>query len=338
MERVAVIIVNYNAGSMLQRCLDSLAAQRVPAHRVLVIDNASRDGSFESARELHPWAEFHQLGSNQGFARANNLAVERAADCEWVALLNPDAFPEPGWLEAFHCSAVRFVDTDAFASCMLSAGRDQIVDGAGDCYRVDGIAWPRLKGAPLSAVPRDSDEVFSACAGAGFYRRAVFLEAGGFDERFFCYYEDVDLGFRMRLMGYRCRFLPDAIVYHVGSAVSGEGSDFSVYHVHRNVVWSFLQNMPSPYVWVYLPAHILINLLTMAAFVRKARAGTIFRAKWHALRALPAILRRRRRIQQLRRVEPTEVIRVMQPGNAIRSWALRIRSAVMPRLRAQIKA
>src|SRR5687768_3504169 len=98
MSRIAVVIVNYNAGTMLRDCLAALAAQTERPARVLVVDNGSRDGSIEACRAEFPWAEYHLLGANLGFARANNVAIDMAGDCEWVALLNPDAFPEPGWI------------------------------------------------------------------------------------------------------------------------------------------------------------------------------------------------------------------------------------------------
>jgi GT2 family glycosyltransferase len=325
MSRIAVVVVNYNGGSMLLECLASLAAQTVSADRVLIYDNGSTDGSLEAARQAHPWAEYHASGVNHGFARGNNLAVALVADCEWIALLNPDAFPAPDWIEAFHRRAAEFPDTDVFASCMLSARVPGIIDGAGDLYRVDGIAWPRFHGGPVAELPEQADDVFAACAGAGFYRRAAFVAAGGFAERYFCYYEDVDLSFRLRLRGHTCRFLPDVVVRHVGSAVSGEGSDFSVYHVHRNVCWTFVRNMPGVYFWVYLPAHVLANLMTVAVFVRKGRGRVILRAKWHALRGLPGVLRERRAVQAARRTAAARVVGSMRPGNVLTSLYSRAR-------------
>jgi GT2 family glycosyltransferase len=320
--RVAVIVVNYNAGAMLQDCLAALARQTVRPARVLVMDNGSRDGSIEACRRLFPWAEFHLLGTNEGFAKANNVAVGLVPDCEWVALLNPDAFADPGWLAAFQRRAAEYPETDAFASCMLWATDPRIVDGAGDAYRVDGLAWPRQQGGQAADLPREPEEVFSPSAGAGFYRRAAFVDAGGFCERYFCYYEDVDLGFRLRLRGHCCRFLPDAVVRHVGSALTGKGSEFSVYHAHRNFVWTYVRNMPGFLVWIYLPAHLAANVASMFVFLRKGHGSVILRAKWHAIRGLVQTLRERRRIQAQRTVSPDAVLAAMQRGNLF-LWAYR---------------
>jgi GT2 family glycosyltransferase len=320
MSRVAVIVVNYNAGTMLRDCLSALDRQTVrPAH-VLVMDNGSRDGSVDECRSDFPWVEFHLLNANLGFAKANNLAIELTSDCEWVALLNPDAFAEPSWIEAFERRALQYPDTDAFASFMVSAHEDGVVDGAGDAYRVDGLAWPRFRGAPVDRLSGDPEEVFAPSAGAGFYRRSAVVAAGGFCERYFCYYEDVDLGFRLRLRGGRCRFLPDVVVRHMGSALTGgRVSDFSVYHAHRNVVWTYLRNMPGYYVWFYLPAHLAANLASIGLFVRKGQGRTIVRAKWDALKGVPQTLRERRRIQDERAVPPKVVIQAMQRGNLLGS-------------------
>lgn len=319
MSRVAVIIINYNAGGMLHECLAALEAQTMRAARVLVMDNGSHDGSLDRCQTDFPWVEVHQLNANLGFARANNLAVELVSDCEWIALLNPDAFPDRRWLQVFVESARQYPDIETFASCMVRADGSDVVDGAGDCYRVDGVAWPRYQGELVSRLPPDIQDVFAPCAGAGFYRRSVFVEAGGFSERYFCYHEDVDLGFRLRLRGYRCRFLREAIVGHVGSAIAGKGSDFSVYHAQRNMVWTYVRNMPAPYLWIYLPAHFLVNIGSVLWFALYWRRLIVWKAKRDALKALPSIWRERRNIQAGRRVPARLVLGCMERGTVLSS-------------------
>jgi GT2 family glycosyltransferase len=271
------------------------------------------------------------LGVNAGFAQANNVAVDLVPDCEWVALLNPDAFAQPGWIEAFQRGSARYPDTDAFASCMLWAGDPSLIDGAGDAYRVDGLAWPLRHGGPAAGIGGEPEEVFSPSAGAGFYRRSAFLAAGGFCERYFCYYEDVDLGFRLRLAGHRCRLLPDAIVHHVGSALTGKGSAFSIYHVHRNFVWTYVRNMPSGLFWTYLPAHVAANVASVLLLLRRGHGATILRAKWHALRGMPQTLRERREIQSRRTVPPAAILAMMQRGNLIASVYRRTLRILVPK-------
>ena len=311
--RIAVVIVNWNGGDWLRRCLESVASQERRPDRVVVVDNASQDGSLEAALRLFPRVESIRLGTNVGFAAANNVALRACGDCDFVALLNPDAFATPSWLARLAGAAERHPDHAMFASQIRMADDPGRLDGAGDVYHVSGLAWRAGHGTrgPLSDAPR---EVFSPCAAAALYRRDALLDIGGFDERYFCYLEDVDVGFRLRLRGHRCLYVPDAVVHHVGSGSTGKGSDFSVYHGHRNLVWTFLKDMPASLLALSLPQHLLLNLLSVAWFALHGRGRVILRAKWHALRGLPAVLAERRGVQRQRRAPARELRRAMARG------------------------
>lgn len=311
---VAVVIVNWNSGPLLRRCIAHLAAQTRRPDRIIVVDNGSTDdllaGIEEAAANI---AVVRQ--DNRGFAQANNLAATMAADCEWIATLNPDAFPEPEWLARLMQSAGARPDYSCFSSLQLDDANAGIVDGAGDAMHVSGRHWRAGHGMPLSDRIRRPREVFSPCAAAALYRRDAFLAAGGFDERFFCYAEDVDLGFRLRLAGHRCLYVPDAVVRHVGAATSGgRHGDFSVYHGHRNLVWLYVKNMPGPLFWLYLPQHLLVNLAAVVRFTLHGQGRVILRAKWHAIRELPRVWRHRREIQAARKASTSEIRRVMEKG------------------------
>jgi GT2 family glycosyltransferase len=154
--------------------------------------------------------------------------------------------------------------------------------------------------------------IFSPCAAAALYRREAILSVGGFDEDYFCYVEDVDLGFRLRLMGYDSVLIPQAIAYHVGSATTGgQKSDFSVYHGHKNLVWTFVKDMPGALFWLLLPLHLLMNLITVTWFVLHGRGAIILRAKWDAMKGIPSILSKRRSIQRTRRCSVVEIWRIL---------------------------
>ena len=159
-----------------------------------------------------------------------------------------------------------------------------------------------------------SREVFSPCAAAALYRADQLRQIGGFDERYFCYSEDVDLGFRLRLMGARCLYVADARVHHVGSASTGVGSDFSVYYGHRNLVWTFFKNMPGILLLLYLLPHLLLNLGTIARFALAGRARVILRAKRDAVLGLPAILKTRRTLQASRVSSGRSLLACMDRG------------------------
>lgn len=299
--RVSVIVVNWNGENFLEQCLQALMGQTVKPFEVILLDNASSDGSLEIARRF-PSVRLLAQDSNSGFARGNNLAINAAAEgSEWIALLNPDAFPEPRWLEECLLSAQRNPQFDVFGSKLLNAADPMVLDGTGDAYHVSGLVWRIGHGAPASALHESEREVFSPCAAAALYRRSALLEVGGFDESFFCYVEDVDLGFRLRLAGYRCIYVPKSVVHHVGSGTTGgKKSDFSLYHGHRNLVWTFVKDMPGVLFWLLLPLHVMLNLGSIAWFALQGRGGLVLRAKRDALLGLPKMWHKRHLIHKRR--------------------------------------
>jgi len=149
----------------------------------------------------------------------------------------------------------------------------------------------------------EEQEIFSPCAAAALYRRDALLKVGGFDEDFFCYTEDVDLGFRLRLRGYRCMYVPKSIVYHVGSGTTGsQHSEFAIYHGHRNLVWTFIKNMPGWLFWLCLPVHIAMNIVSIFWFAYRGLGRVVVKAKWDALLGVSSMWRKRQKIQQQRDV------------------------------------
>jgi GT2 family glycosyltransferase len=254
-----------------------------------------------------------RLGENRGFAAANNLGA-RLARGHWLALLNTDAFPDPGWLEKLIQAAQRYPEFSFFASRQLQANALHLLDGAGDTLHISGLAWRRYAGFPSAQFGLEPEEVFSPCAAAALYSRRAFLQVGGFDEDFFSYLEDVDLGFRLRLQGFRCLYVPDAVVKHIGSASIGAQSDFAVYHWQRNMVWSFIQNMPSTLFWEALPAHLLANLVHCLNFSLKGRGSLIWKAKRDAMCVFSKALQKRREIQKRRTISNAELVQSMERG------------------------
>ncbi len=304
------MIVNWNSGPLLKKCLHSLALQTLKPDTVLVVDNESSDGSancvsdFSGCRLLIP-------GSNLGFAAGNNFALRECAT-DFVALLNPDAFPYPDWLAAMVAAAESNPDYACFGSRQLNANRPKLIDGVGDAYHISGLVWRAGHGRLQKPEDLQTREIFSPCAAAALYRRSVLDTAGGFDEDYFCYLEDVDLGFRLRLAGHRALYVPDAVVLHVGSATSGgQQSDFSVYHGHRNLVWTFVKNMPDLLFWLLLPLHVMLNLVSVAWFAFCGQGRVIVRAKRDAVFGLPKMWRKRQEIQSKRVVSIREVWRLL---------------------------
>lgn len=313
--RVAAIVVNWNGGKLLSRCIESLLRQTRRPEVITLVDNASNDGSAERVQEQHPEIKVIRLSKNLGFAAANNLAISQLPEYEWIALANPDTMVEPDWLERLLNAARLNPDYAFFASRMLLERDADRLDGTGDIYHVSGQVWRRHHGQKAESTDLRVEEVFAPCAAAALYRKETFVRMGGFDEACFAYMEDVDLGFRLRLAGYRCLYVPDAVVLHVGSATTGGAhSDFAVYHGHRNLVWTYFKNMPWPLFWLYLPQHLLLNIVSLLWFSLRGQARVIWKAKWDALKGLPRILKERRRIQQTRQVSAWKLRRLMAKG------------------------
>lgn len=309
-QTVTVVIVNWNSGALLAECLEHLSRQSRQPTQVLVMDNGSADGSADCTSRF-PGVRLRLLGENLGFAAANNRAVAEI-ETEYVALLNPDANAEPEWLARLLAAAAQHPDTAAFGSLQMAYGTVGIVDGLGDAYHFSGMAWRQGFGRHLADGDLVAKDIFAACGAAALYRRDAFVGAGGFDEDYFCYGEDVDLGFRLRLAGQRCRFVPDAIVHHRGAVSSGGArGEFAVYHGHRNLVWTFVKDTPGVLFWLFLPVHLLLNLAFIARLSLQGQGWVIVRAKWDALRGVPGAWRKRRGVQARRVASVGQIWRAM---------------------------
>ncbi len=249
---VSVVIPNYNGEKFLKDCLESLKRQTFEDMEVIMVDNGSTDNSVGTAKELYPEIRVVELGDNTGFAYAVNRGIE-AASGEYVLLLNNDTIVFPNFVKNQYKMIKGKPDVFSCSALMIQNGNRELVDDAGDELAALGWGFAPDRDKPVSdcMVPH---EVFSSCAGAAIYRKAVFDEIGMFDESFFAYLEDMDVGYRARLAGYRNLYNPYAKVYHLGSASSGSRHNaFKVELSARNsmrmlkknmATWQFILNMP----------------------------------------------------------------------------------------------
>ena len=291
MPRATVIIVNYNAGALLARCVAALAEQTFADFEAVIVDNGSSDGSLEN---LPTDGRFRvvEAGGNLGFAAANNLGA-RGSTADWIVTLNPDAFAQAHWLERLLRAAERHPGVAMLGSTQIMADDPTRFDGAGDEFSVFGVAYRARYGHPVQTLTQDYP-VFGPCAAAAAYRRDAGERAGGFDERFFCYHEDVDLALRLRRMGHRAVQVHDAVVHHVGSALTGEASPFAVYHGTRNRVWTWAKSMPAGLALGLLPLTVAANLAYLFwSVARPGRLKPTARGLWHGVRGVPAMVRSR---------------------------------------------
>jgi N-acetylglucosaminyl-diphospho-decaprenol L-rhamnosyltransferase len=307
---VSVVVVVYESGPTLGECLAALSAQTWRDYEVLLVDNASSDRTAQAAHDADPAIRLIENASNLGFAAAVNQGA-KAAKGRWLALLNPDAFAEPEWLARLVAAAQANPAVHCFTSRQLMADDPGRLDGLGDVMALAGYPF---RGGYTHPDPGALEPgwVFSACGGAMMIDRALFLKVGGFDERLFCYCEDVDLGYRLRLIGEPTLLVPDAVVRHVGSASSGgRRSDFAVFHGTRNRFWVFVKDTPAVLFWLTLPLHILATLLLFARHATRGEVVTPIRGLASGIKNIGVALEARREAQATRTASAWEIARAM---------------------------
>lgn len=302
---VSVVIVTWNGKPFLEPCLSAVAAQRGITCETILVDNASQDGTTEFVRTRFPWVRIVQLTSNLGFAAGNNRGAGEARG-RYVAFLNNDTIADRGWLRALRDGLDEESGFALATSRIVYMHDPGVIDSAGDSVLRWGGAFKRYHGAPASIADR-SDEVFGVCGAACLMPRAVFEELGGFDEDFFASHEDVDLSYRARLRGYRCRYVANAVVRHHGSATIGKVSSFGVFLGQRNLEWMYFKNAPASVLVRTLPGHLVYNAAAALHFARLGLFGTFVRAKLAAIAGAGQVARKRKVVQRTRRVAASAI-------------------------------
>ena len=305
---VTILIVTFNSRRFYPRLKAALEAQTFP-FELIVVDNASRLEDRPTAEDFPAGALILQQDANLGFAAGNNVAA-RAAQTDYIALLNPDAFPAPDWLERLLEATTRYPADTLFGSTQLLDADPSRLDGEGDVMHAIGFPYRGGHRRPIETAQPEERETFSACAAAMLIRREVFLGLGGFDEDYFCYVEDVDFGFRLRLAGGRSVQVPGAVVRHVSGGSSSAHSGFADFHGARNRIWTFVRCMPGPLFWLLAPVHAAATLALLAVHTMQGRRGS-WRGAAAGLQGLPLAFRKRRAAQQARRASLVEIARAL---------------------------
>lgn len=298
---ISVIIPNWNGMKYLEICLNSLRKQTFREFETIIVDNGSTDGSVEFIKKNYPEIEVIELPENKGFSVAINEGI-RIANGKFIALLNNDVAVAPNWLEEMIKSLEENLTIYSFASKMLKFNSRNIIDSAGDLFSKVGIGFNRGSDREDSEVYNNPKKVFSPCAGAAIYRKSLFDEIGLFDEDFFAYYEDVDLGFRAQLNGYQCLYVPTAIVYHVGGATSKNMPRLMTFLIWRNSIFVLIKNMPTSILKKHIFKIILFYLLRMGNFIRKGEIISLIKGGTSVLKKLNVMLNKRQIIQSNRKI------------------------------------
>lgn len=316
--KIGVIVVTFQSRRFFPRLRAALEAQDFGGYDLIVFDNGSSQDQRPTPADFPPHARIVQSESNLGFAAANNRGAEMLV-ADFIVLLNPDAFPAPNWLSTLVAVAQADATLGSVGSTQIAAEQPDTYDGLGDCYHACGLPWRSGYGHKRTTPPPQG-EPFSTCAAGALYRAVAWREAGGFDESYFCYCEDVDLGFRLRLLGWRAVQATDAVIEHVGGGSSGKRSDFAVMHGTRNRTWTFVKNMPGPLFPLLIPAHAAMLALYLLTSPLDPSGPARWRGAWAALKGLRPILRERGRVQRTRtaRVSAIAAAMIWNPLPALR--------------------
>jgi GT2 family glycosyltransferase len=314
MPRTSIVIPNLNGRHFLGPCLEAVGAQTDQDLETIVVDNGSHDGSVAFLRDRFPSVRIIELGRNHGFAGAMNAGI-REAEGALVAFLNNDAEPAPDWLRELRRCLERHPRAAAATAKLVNSQSPALLDGAGDGLTPSFLPFVRGHGKPDEGRYEEETEVFGASGTASLWRADVLRELGGFDERFFAYYEDVDLSFRARLLGHECWYAPRAVAAHRRGGTAGEDLRFTLFYPARNRWFFLLKCAPGG----LLVRHTL-GLLAGEAFwwaraVRSRSPRTLLRAYAEVLRNLHPLLRERTRLQRSRVIAAHELDRLLtRPG------------------------
>jgi len=294
---IDIVIPNWNGKRMLETCLASLQRQSAENFHVCVVDNGSDDGSVEFIQEYFPAIDVLEFPTNRGFSVAVNRGIKNGNQA-LVLLLNNDTELDERCLEVLLESSRLEPGYDMFALKMLAFHQRSVLDGAGDAVLRGGVGYR------LGTMENDSPsydlrkEVFGACAGAALYRRSLFARIGLFDEDFFAYLEDVDFNMRAVKAGSSCMYLPEAVVYHIGSASSGSKiNNFTVKLSTRNNIFILIKNYSIGTLIRFLPALLIYQFFWLIYVFKKRQFPAYLNGLFSSLPLIGTMIKKGRELR-----------------------------------------
>jgi GT2 family glycosyltransferase len=306
---ISVVIPNWNGRRFLERCLSAIRHQTVGDIEVVLVDNASSDDSVGLVRRRFPEVEVVQLRRNAGFAAAMNAGIRRARG-PYIAFLNNDTEPDERWLQELLACLERHPRAASATSKVLLFDRPGTLDDTGNFLTPSLLPYARGHGQPDARQFDVEEEVFSASGAAALWRADALANVGLFDESFFAYYEDVDLGFRARLAGYECWYAPRAVVLHERGGTGGDDG-FTLYLHVRNRWLMLAKDAPASLLLRNLP-RIAAGEVTWWSRARQSRSfRPLLRAYGDVLHASGRVCAARRRIQSNRCISVGELAATM---------------------------
>ncbi|MFH0921669.1 MAG: glycosyltransferase family 2 protein, partial [Fibrobacterota bacterium] len=291
---VSIVIVNWNGKRFLNECLNSIFAQTYKNNEIVFVDNGSEDGSVEYIRGAFPLiTKLAVLDKNYGYAYANNEGM-KLCEGEFIALVNNDLVLKEDWLEKVVDSFNKHDDmVGSLATKIIQYHKRKLIDSIGIEYLPFG-AFADYKGINVNSNQANQEcFTFAACAAAAVYRKRMLVTIGGFESKYFAYFEDSELSFRAQLFGYKCFYEPSAISYHIGSGTGNKNSSFYVYHGRKNIEYLFFTNMQGYLLLKYLPIHFTYEVLNLIYFTSIGKGLSFLKAKVIFLINIKYVIKRR---------------------------------------------
>jgi len=287
---ISIVIVNYNGKHFLENCLYSLSTQTYKDYEVVIVDNASSDGSVAYIQHYYPWVKLIQSEFNSGFAGGVNQGIKNSKG-KYILTLNNDTTIHTQFLEKMlEC----IESEDKVGSCASKmVYPDGRINSTGICVSRSGAAWDRGMLEHDENQYDEIEEIFGPCAGAALYRKEMLEEIGLFDKDFFLYFEDVDIAFRAQLAGWKCLYTPYAKVTHIHGGTAGVGSDIAIYYGNRNILWCAIKNFPLKLLLISLPWIVGRNIAIIPYYALNGKGSIILKAKISALKGLLKTIKKR---------------------------------------------
>ncbi len=309
-----IVVPNWNGEEYLSECLRSLEKQTLSSN-IIVVDNGSHDGSVQMVEKNFPHTELICLKENRGFDGGVNAGIKRAMKhgSEYIALFNNDAIASNTWLESLVDCMNAHPEAGIVTGKLMRADKKHI-DSTGEFYSTWGMPFPRGRNEVDEGQYDKEQPVFAGTGGASLYRTQLLREIGLFDENFFAYFEDVDIGFRAQLAGWSVRYTPKAVAYHHVGGTSSKLGSFTRYHSIKNFILLYNKNMPGWLFWKYKPLFLVQLLRLLAGSIRDKQTIVFIKALARALRLMPNTLSTRRHIQKSRKINTREVSRMFHRG------------------------
>lgn len=297
--KVSIIIVNWNGRQFLDECLSSLRRQTCADYEIIFVDNGSQDDSINFVQDNFSEVNILALDKNLGFTEGNIEGL-KVAKGDYICLLNNDTRATSEWLKFLADVMDEYLEVGMCASKVIIDGTN-IINSCGDGMTTAGMGYQIGRGEPIDRYTK-KEYIFGGYGAAMMYRKKMLDEIGFFDDSFFMIYEEDDLSFRAQLAGWKCLYVPQAVVYHKVSASIKRTSTISVYHMARNIEWLWIKNMPTYFIFRYLHHKIIQELIEFCYFLFIGRLKAYLKGKIDAAITLPVTIKKRKEIQTNKRV------------------------------------